>query len=74
MATDSLGSLYRAADAPLRGVLDGPPTGRVTESTPSSRYPPKHQKRRKQTPEGREQGKRDGHHPPDEDHLVDDYA
>ena len=74
MATDSLGSLYRAADAPLRGVLDAPSTGRVAESTPSFRYPPKPQKRRKQTPEDREEGKRKGSHPPDEDHLVDDYA
>ena len=74
MSTDSLNLSYRAADAPLSGVVIAPPTERTSERTPHTPFSSNPNKRRKKVPADSEHNEDDLKKPRDNDHLVDDYA
>jgi len=74
MANAPIDVLYRATDAPLRGVTNTPPTGSITEFTTIFPNTPKSRRQRKPVSDKTKQEEKDHRQPPGEDHLVDDYA
>jgi len=63
---------YRAADAPISGVVIAPPADRTSDHTPHSPYSSGN--RRKKPPDNQSHQDEEIKKPRDDGHLVDDYA
>lgn len=74
MANAPIDVLYRAADAPLRGVTNTPPTDSISEFTAIFPHTPKQRRQRKPASDKPAADEKAHKQPPGEDHLVDDYA
>lgn len=74
MSTESVMLTYRAADAPLSGVVIAPATERTSERTPHPPFSPNSDKRRKKAPPESTHNDSSVIPPRDDGHLVDDYA
>lgn len=74
MSTDYPMLSYRAADAPLSGVVIAPATERTSEHTAHTPFSSNQDKRRKGIPAEKEHHEDEVKKPRDDGHLVDDYA